>query len=491
MKTTARSPSPAAATGPARTGARAEGLAAAAAPVSWAAGAGNQALQRLMRAPAPAAPAPQRGRGPQADPLEREAVQAAQRVAAGQPAGALSATPSALRQAATGAALPLAALPAGARQALGGAGQPLEAPVRRTMERHFGTDFSGVRLHTGPGAAAAAASVRAHAYTCGPHIVLGGGAGAAHAGPGFRLLAHELAHVVQQRAASEPLVQREFALEQPDPDAVPAELTPEQLEEALRFNRLLFTQATEIADLRDMLGVAEEPATIDEDFVGAVARFQAGQQLTADGKLGPTTASRLSAEYRAEAAFLGRTEGRALRTQSRRMDMRSFTITVTQRARELTNTGSAEYAVRWGVPDPQANGWIIQHVTFAANKEDGAGTVQAPNNGALEYWEAWQVRRGHVFVGGGANPHRADTFRSIDEGAGTRGTVTITGRVTYMPSFNLQEPPWGHTVPEAGDLPTMTVAPAGWSDGLARLHRMRVTWDDTVAPATHRVVATP
>jgi hypothetical protein len=79
-----------------------------------------------------------------------------------------------------------------------GGGAPLETPVRQRMEESFGTDFTDVRVHTGGSAAASARGVDAHAYTVGNEIVLGEG----HS-PGSeqhdRTLAHELAHVVQQR----------------------------------------------------------------------------------------------------------------------------------------------------------------------------------------------------------------------------------------------------------------------------------------------------
>ena len=79
-----------------------------------------------------------------------------------------------------------------------GSGQPIDAPVRQRMESSFGTDFSDVRVHTDPSAAASARAVDAHAYTVGHEIVLGEGntpGTPAHE----RTLAHELTHVVQQR----------------------------------------------------------------------------------------------------------------------------------------------------------------------------------------------------------------------------------------------------------------------------------------------------
>jgi hypothetical protein len=80
-----------------------------------------------------------------------------------------------------------------------GSGQPLEAPARQRMEASFGADFSDVRVHSGGSAAASAQAVDAHAYTVGNEIVLGDGqtpGSPAHE----RTLAHELAHVVQQRS---------------------------------------------------------------------------------------------------------------------------------------------------------------------------------------------------------------------------------------------------------------------------------------------------
>lgn len=76
-------------------------------------------------------------------------------------------------------------------------GRPLESGMRGFMEQRFGQDFSGVRVHADGEAAASAAAVQARAYTAGEHIVLGGNARS----DDKRLHAHELAHVVQQRAS--------------------------------------------------------------------------------------------------------------------------------------------------------------------------------------------------------------------------------------------------------------------------------------------------
>jgi hypothetical protein len=81
-----------------------------------------------------------------------------------------------------------------------GVGAPLEPSVRARLEPRFGHDFSGVRVHTGAEAGRSARSFGALAYTLGQNVVFSDGQYAPHAGDGQRLLAHELTHVVQQRA---------------------------------------------------------------------------------------------------------------------------------------------------------------------------------------------------------------------------------------------------------------------------------------------------
>jgi hypothetical protein len=67
------------------------------------------------------------------------------------------------------------------------------------MEAAFRTDFTHVRVHDDAAAASSARDVGARAYTVGPDIVFGSGMYRPHDPGGRRLLAHELAHVVQQR----------------------------------------------------------------------------------------------------------------------------------------------------------------------------------------------------------------------------------------------------------------------------------------------------
>ena len=77
-------------------------------------------------------------------------------------------------------------------------GQPLDAATRAALEPRFGHDFSGVRVHTDDRAAESARAVEARAYTVGQDVAFGPGQYAPDTSQGRRLLAHELAHVVQQ-----------------------------------------------------------------------------------------------------------------------------------------------------------------------------------------------------------------------------------------------------------------------------------------------------
>ena len=85
-------------------------------------------------------------------------------------------------------------------EVLKSAGQPLDKATRDFFEPRFGRDFRQVRIHTDDRASLSAKSVAAHAYTVNQHVVFGAGKYAPRDSEGRRLLAHELAHTVQQRS---------------------------------------------------------------------------------------------------------------------------------------------------------------------------------------------------------------------------------------------------------------------------------------------------
>ena len=79
-------------------------------------------------------------------------------------------------------------------------GQPLDAVTRKFFEPRFGHDFSRVRVHTDQRAADSAAAIGAHAYAIGENVVVPNRENSADAFESRRLMAHELAHVVQQKS---------------------------------------------------------------------------------------------------------------------------------------------------------------------------------------------------------------------------------------------------------------------------------------------------
>jgi hypothetical protein len=81
---------------------------------------------------------------------------------------------------------------------LGSPPHPLDAPARSFMEPRFRRNLANVRIHTDAAAATSAESLGAAAYTYGHHIVFNQGQYDPRGRAGLRLIAHELAHVLQQ-----------------------------------------------------------------------------------------------------------------------------------------------------------------------------------------------------------------------------------------------------------------------------------------------------
>lgn len=92
--------------------------------------------------------------------------------------------------------------------ATGSRGDTLAAGARDFFEPRFGHDFSGVRIHADEQAAASSRALNARAYTIGSEIYFDAGQYRPTTNEGQQLLAHELAHVVQQGGTAS-AVQRE------------------------------------------------------------------------------------------------------------------------------------------------------------------------------------------------------------------------------------------------------------------------------------------
>ena len=158
-----------------------------------------------IRMPAPAARAAQAAAAVpvsrSSDPAEREAERVARRVIA-MPLAALAPQASAPQRRLASALRATSAVPS----ALGlgsSAGQPLPRRLRRDMEPRFGADFSQVRVHTGEASARASRRLNAAAFTSGRDVFFGRDRFQPERPAGRELIAHELAHTIQQGAATQ------------------------------------------------------------------------------------------------------------------------------------------------------------------------------------------------------------------------------------------------------------------------------------------------
>lgn len=83
-----------------------------------------------------------------------------------------------------------------------GSGSPISEQTRSFMESRFGADFSGVRLHQDQDAVQMNQALGAKAFTYGQDIYFNQGTYQPNQFEGQHLLAHELAHVIQQKGAT-------------------------------------------------------------------------------------------------------------------------------------------------------------------------------------------------------------------------------------------------------------------------------------------------
>ena len=132
------------------------------------------------------------------DPLEREADRVADQVIAMPLQASVVSSPPSIQRFAGQVSGQMDTAPESVERLLASSGSPLEPALRRDMEHRFGYDFSGVQVHSDAAADQSAREVNAHAYTVGNNIVFGVGRFKPDTHQGRRLIAHELAHVVQQ-----------------------------------------------------------------------------------------------------------------------------------------------------------------------------------------------------------------------------------------------------------------------------------------------------
>jgi Domain of unknown function (DUF4157) len=84
-----------------------------------------------------------------------------------------------------------------------GSGQRLPDNIRQPMEQALGADFSGVKIHTDAQSHQLNQAVQAKAFTTGKDVFFRQGAYEPGSREGQELIAHELTHVVQQKAITQ------------------------------------------------------------------------------------------------------------------------------------------------------------------------------------------------------------------------------------------------------------------------------------------------
>ena len=153
-----------------------------------------------------------------------------------------------------------------------GGGAPLDPGARSFLEDRLRSNFSDVRVHTGDRADESARSINAQAYTVGANVVFRSGAYRPDTPAGRHVLAHELAHVLQQRAGpvdgspapggirlSHPSDSFEQAAERAANEALTAQRADEE-EEALEEDETVQTLVVQ------RQGEDEEEEDLDEDL---------------------------------------------------------------------------------------------------------------------------------------------------------------------------------------------------------------------------------
>ena len=172
--------------------------------------------------------------------------------------------------------------------ALASPGRPLDPSTRRAMEARFGYDFSAVRIHDDAAAAATAADIDAAAFTVGQDVVFGGGRFDPSGAEGWRLLAHELAHVAQHQDGRRRLQRKaEPAISDPgDASEREADEVGDRVAAGLSVTGAGVTSPRAALQRQE----ADEATAPDDDLIWPEMGGAAGPELQASRASGPAVA---------------------------------------------------------------------------------------------------------------------------------------------------------------------------------------------------------
>jgi hypothetical protein len=328
--------------------------------------------------------------------------------------------------------------PAAVRESLG-IGRSLDADVRRRMESVYGESFGNVRIHTDASSAGLAERFNARAFTVGEHVAFG--LDEYHPGTiaGDVLIAHELAHVVQQSAASD--------------IAAPT-----------RWND-------------STSGRLEQDA--DRAAIGSVA------------SLWGATTTRLTETARLASGRLN--SGLALQRCSSVTPKLTF-----EPAGDLRRSvcGAFEWPIRWILKNSglQTRGIIVQRVDLVREVQDCAGNAVPYNTGRglnpdwYPVWEAWDVNGTKITpIENGVH----DRFGQTHLGDNTRGRTIIRGTAEYYDNATRPNSFTPTGQPPTNNLPATRSDPriAGGTGAID--HSATATWDCCGADKETQVTTSP
>jgi hypothetical protein len=143
-----------------------------------------------------------------------------------------------------------------------------------------------------------------------------------------------------------------------------------------------------------------------------------------------------------------------------------------------------DFTIRWLLKSKAYDGWIVQHVTTKTCYDKAPPGVNK-NPPVFEYWEAWEVYKGDVYISDGIRMREKDNvdkFSTGDPGPGTAGTVEIRGKPKFISEPDLKDgldswyvAPLNH--PGHGLL-VRDKRPAWWTDDGTLEHYLVIKWDN-------------
>lgn len=274
------------------------------------------------------------------------------------------------------------------------AGQSLDGGVRTRMESVFGHDFSGVRVHTDSNAAALSSSLNARAFTIGGDVAFGTGEYQPGTLIGDALIAHELAHVVQQSGSG---------------------TDPASMQRGNAENQAL-----------------EEDA--DTSAIGAMASLLDGGKRAAGnvaGKAIPRLKSGLGLSR-------CKTDGPEKEKKPAPIITRTLTKKAVPGGYVEGNCGEYSWTIQWEIDKAAgtSGGFVVQGLTVEYNVTDCAGKAVNVHNETLQ--EAWPINAGKLVSkwaeGGDLND---DTYTDPSSGKKTKGYIKVVATAAYYDGITL------------------------------------------------------